>query len=383
MNENHIAFDCIVLSIVSKPKSFEPPPRPTNPAPNRSVPPPKPAPPRPTPPATVTQHPNENGKPKIRQNADVNSVIPDISQPEVDLLNILPQSNSNNNNNANVPLPKEASFDLLGSFETNDSLANNGMPDLLTKSQTKTQGLDDIFGAFGQANNTNNTNLPALSSMGLDFSTANSSVPNTNTVNFDPFGGGTSFVGNSDVLRPTSTETSPSQSKQPPCVVQANKDPFADIGHLASASSLNLNWCSQATAGTSPHSTQYSSPTHQFGGFTTSASTAQPPPPPSSTLPSQMQQARSPMENPSLRPDYSRSHFEPKTKQNGTSNSSTPSASLGGDIFADILGQQGYNFATKSLGAPRSINEMRKEELVKDMDPDKLKIMEWVIWNFI
>lgn len=88
-----------------------------------------------------------------------------------------------------------------------------------------------------------------------------------------------------------------------------------------------------------------------------------------------------------IKPDYSRSNFEPKSKAaagatNGTgiaaAAASGGGAGGGGDIFADILGQQGYNFASKANQGPRSINEMRKEELVKDMDPDKLKILEWV-----
>lgn len=78
------------------------------------------------------------------------------------------------------------------------------------------------------------------------------------------------------------------------------------------------------------------------------------------------------------RPDYSRSHFdnvfnknEPKTKTKS------------GDVFGDLLGSQGYQFAAKKDNTPRTINEMRKEELAKDMDPDKLKIMEWVSKDMI
>lgn len=370
------------LFAVTKPtsKSFEAPPRrPSNPAPNRSsIPPPKPAPPRPTLPVATASYQNDN------QDTETNTdnSVSDVAQPEViDLLNMLPRSNSNN---ASIP-PKEASFDLLGSFETAESQGNSAMPDLLCESQTKPQGLDDLFGSFGQTNNTNSSNLPDLSSMGLNFGTTKTPTPNSN---FDPFGGA-AFGTNAEVLRPTSTDTSPSQAKQPPTMPQTSKDPFADMANLASG--LNLNWgaqsgASKSSTGTSPHPTQYSSPTHQFGGFVPNTNTAQATP--------SMPQARSPMENQApSRPDYSRSHFETKPKQNGTNNNPGSSNSGaaggsggvgvggsggGGDIFADILGQQGYNFATKPQGAPRSINEMRKEELVKDMDPDKLKIMEWV-----
>lgn len=327
--------------------------------------------------------------------------MPDIAQPEVDLLNMAPRSNNSNNvkNSTNVPA-KEASFDLLGSFETTETTApaSSAIPDLLSESQPKpSQGLDDLFGAFAPTNNNNTaaaaattSNVSDLNNLGLNFN-APKAAPASN---FDPFGNESAFIGNAELLRPTSTDTSPSstQSKPPPSsTASANKDPFADIANLASG--LNLGWGAQqsSSSGTatatsskpttvpSPHTTQFSSPTHQYGGFV---------PNPTS------QGARSPMDGQpaaapplnSQKPDYNRSHFETKQKQNGAgasniSNGATGAAASGGgtgDIFADILGQQGYNFATKSQIGPRSINEMRKEELIKDMDPDKLRIMEWV-----
>lgn len=123
----------------------------------------------------------------------------------------------------------------------------------------------------------------------------------------------------------------------------------------------------------SANSTQFSSPTHQFAGAV-----------PSPRAPSTpIHQTRSPGEsaatNATKTADYSRSHFD---NSNGAKAAGTagapPGKPGGGDIFADILGQQGYNFASKSNFGPRSINEMRKEEMVKDMDPDKLRILEWV-----
>lgn len=335
-------FFCLVTKPTSK--SFEPPPRPSNPAPSRSaVPPPRPSnpPQRPAPP---------------HQNVDVESNSEtDVGKPEIDLLNMIPQSNSG----SNIP-PKEPSFDLLGGFESNEAQGNNAMPDLLSDSQTKSHGLDDIFGSIGQTNNASNANLPDLSNIGLSFNATNASVSaSSNNLNFDPFGNASAFVSNAELLRPTSNETSPSQAKQPPSsAAQANKDPFADMANLASG--LNLNWGAQSTAskpttaGTSPISTQYSSPTHQFGGFVPNAN----------ANPSSVHQARSPMDN-QPKADYSRSHFETKAKQNGanatanaTANAVPPSSSGVGDIFADILGQQGYNFATKPQAGPRTNNAM-------------------------
>lgn len=120
---------------------------------------------------------------------------------------------------------------------------------------------------------------------------------------------------------------------------------------------------SSKTAAASPQTTHFSSPTHQY------ASSAAPSPRAPSTP---IHQTRSPSEpSQPLRPDYNRAHFD----QNNPNPKSKPG---GGDIFADILGQQGYNFASKGSGGPRTINAMRKEELVRDMDPEKLRMLEWV-----
>lgn len=48
------------------------------------------------------------------------------------------------------------------------------------------------------------------------------------------------------------------------------------------------------------------------------------------------------------------------------------------DVFGDLLGSQGYTFTAKKDNTPRTINAMRKEELAVYMDPEKLKVMEWV-----
>lgn len=42
-------------------------------------------------------------------------------------------------------------------------------------------------------------------------------------------------------------------------------------------------------------------------------------------------------------------------------------------MFTDLLGTQGFMSSKKDSG-PRTINAMRKEEMAKDMDPDKMKV---------
>lgn len=159
------------------------------------------------------------------------------------------------------------------------------------------------------------------------------------------------------------------------------KDPFADIANLASELNINFNpnKLTSKTPQPSPHTTQFSSPTHNFSSAPSSVSS----PAHNSRSPNgpQVQTTASmpTSTQPPSRPDYSRSHFE---TQNATqSNKQQPKTEKSGDIFADILGEQGYKFGSKTNQGPRSINEMRKEDLVKEMDPDKLKIMEWVSGN--
>lgn len=44
--------------------------------------------------------------------------------------------------------------------------------------------------------------------------------------------------------------------------------------------------------------------------------------------------------------------------------------------FEDLLSGQGFN-AHKDKKGPRTIAEMRKEEMAKEMDPERLKVRPW------
>ncbi|MGH0174337.1 UNVERIFIED_CONTAM: hypothetical protein FKN15_068422 [Acipenser sinensis] len=45
--------------------------------------------------------------------------------------------------------------------------------------------------------------------------------------------------------------------------------------------------------------------------------------------------------------------------------------------FDDLLSSQGFSSAKDKKG-PRTIAEMRKEEMAKEMDPERLKLLEWI-----
>jgi cyclin G-associated kinase len=52
-------------------------------------------------------------------------------------------------------------------------------------------------------------------------------------------------------------------------------------------------------------------------------------------------------------------------------------------MFGDLLGTQGFDFSsTKKDSGPKTINAMRKEELAKDIDPDKMKVSILQCYNF-
>ncbi|XP_052836090.1 cyclin-G-associated kinase isoform X2 [Drosophila gunungcola] len=164
-------------------------------------------------------------------------------------------------------------------------------------------------------------------------------------------------------------------------ITKAPADPFADIANLASGLNINFNRSTlsgKSPVGSSPQPTQFSSPTHRpspssqpQASFMQTPTQPQPQPQPMTTS---ARAAPQPQSAPAQsRPDYSRAHFDaPKPAQQAG-----PGGTKGSDIFADILGQQGYSFGSKMNQGPRSINEMRKEDLVRDMDPKKVRIMEW------
>jgi cyclin G-associated kinase len=157
------------------------------------------------------------------------------------------------------------------------------------------------------------------------------------------------------------------------------KDPFADLGNLGG--SLNSGWGSTNKTTPSPNYSQYSSPSHQFGQATSASTSPKAAPSTPKFQPQPQPQTQPQMKSPSdsQRPDYSRSNFVDPNAVNQNTNQKPKSF----DIFGDILGQQGYSFGAKGSQGPRTINDMRKEELARDMDPERLKIMEWVrfFWN--
>ncbi|KAK4294346.1 hypothetical protein Pmani_033019 [Petrolisthes manimaculis] len=75
------------------------------------------------------------------------------------------------------------------------------------------------------------------------------------------------------------------------------------------------------------------------------------------------------MKSPS-QPNYGRVNFDMTNKGGGKGKS-------GEDVFEDLLGSQGFSFSSGKDAGPRTMAQMKKVELAKSMDPEKLKVMEW------
>lgn len=55
---------------------------------------------------------------------------------------------------------------------------------------------------------------------------------------------------------------------------------------------------------------------------------------------------------------------------------------MDGDEFQDLIGGQGFgNFTSKNDG-PKTIAEMRREELAREMDPERLKVYNFYFFSY-
>lgn len=214
------------------------------------------------------------------------------------------------------------------------------------------QTADDSFGDFlsGQVKDNpqpfvSESIFDDLSARPTDSNDAPRNVNSSDPLNFDPFGLSEPIPTKQEPLltplvhednRPSSV---PLERAQPTSTTanSQRKDPFAELGVFATSLPSN-------SAGCTPRASPANTPAHHAHAYNSS---------------------------PAHQPDYNRAHFEPAK----TPADEKPKKS--GDVFGDLLGSQGYDFATKRDTGPKTMNAMRKEDMVKDMDPEKLKILEW------
>ncbi|XP_065572360.1 cyclin-G-associated kinase-like isoform X2 [Artemia franciscana] len=181
-------------------------------------------------------------------------------------------------------------------------------------------------------------------------------------------------------------------------------DPLADLANFCNISKGNTNSVPMnRMSGSNPNSNP-STPIHQphgsfpgFAGFKQSGSNPNlndQQPFMSSRL--NMQGGSNPSLNTQMRSSASTTSFPSSNGTRTTSSTFTSINAQGGngsvfssdaskpfgvkpktsdDMFGDLLGAQ--NFNPRRQDGPKTINDLRKEEMAKEMDPDKLKIIEW------
>ncbi|XP_062279916.1 putative tyrosine-protein phosphatase auxilin isoform X3 [Scomber scombrus] len=181
-------------------------------------------------------------------------------------------------------------------------------------------------------------------------------------------------------------------------------DPFADIGNLGGS-----------FGGGSGFSSKPTTPTGTTPSFPPMGSPSRPPPSPQHTggwqphtgagFPSWQPGAgggggwQSQGQGPAPQPKPSPSHTPmPHTSPQNRPNYNVSFSAMGGGSpsagvkaqsamgtkpkasaanFDDLLSGQGFS-GTKEKKGPRTIAEMRKEEMAKEMDPEKIKILDWI-----
>ncbi|XP_004841572.2 putative tyrosine-protein phosphatase auxilin isoform X3 [Heterocephalus glaber] len=150
-------------------------------------------------------------------------------------------------------------------------------------------------------------------------------------------------------------------------------DPFADLGTLGSSSFASKPTTPTGLGGGFPplSSPQKASPQpmgsgwQQGGGYSWQQSQSK-------------LQPSMPHSSPQNRPNYnvSFSSVPGSQSERGKGPTNLEGKQKAAD-FEDLLSSQGFN-AHKDKKGPRTIAEMRKEEMAKEMDPEKLKILEWI-----
>ncbi|XP_032074769.1 putative tyrosine-protein phosphatase auxilin [Thamnophis elegans] len=238
------------------------------------------------------------------------------------------------------------------------------------------QPVPDLLGSFLSSNAKSDPFLQATRS---PSPTVHSS--NTPTVSIQPdISGDWEWPSKSGFLGMVSksTASSPTGSLHNTPTHQAKPqtlDPFADLGALGCPSFASKPNTPTGMGGVFPPmgSPQKPSPQPMGGGSWPQGPGF--PRPQTQTKPQQSM----PHSSPQNRPNYNVSFSAMPAGQNDRgkgSGSSDPKPKLSAD-FEDLLSGQGFN-AHRDRKGPRTIAEMRKEEMAKEMDPEKLKILEWI-----
>ncbi|KAK0176030.1 hypothetical protein PV328_000209 [Microctonus aethiopoides] len=297
---------------------------------------------------------------KQQQQPQQEEVVPNCEDEfaEADLLNLGMPSAAVNTNPSNSQIsastagldifsnPVQNENDLVGGFAT----FSQSSPTENIKEKNNTTQNDLLFANIQSSGNKGNVN-------NLLFGGNRTTEKEGNDFLFDPLGGSTSggndLLGNwSSATQNTTNLKTPNEDNFPrnssvPNFAAQTKDPFANLAGSLGAG-LNTSWNGTPRDSNTPQSAS---------------------PAPAGT------------------PVHSSPRMHNKTNiQNDIGNNSDTSVfcnkptAKSGDAFEDLLGSQGYNFFSSrktDKDSPKTINQMRKVEAAKTMDPDVLKVSEW------
>ncbi|XP_077262396.1 cyclin-G-associated kinase isoform X2 [Temnothorax americanus] len=296
------------------------------------------------------------------------SKIEENSFQEADLLNLGMPDNTNNTSNTPAAAAANPGLDIFSSSSQNESDLLGGFG--VSAPQTEVANsiplinnnapTDLLFGHDSSATRSNitpsNSNLNMSDLFFGQSQTTSNNVKEVNDLLFDPLGGNASnnLLGNSTnpntAKCPNPEENFPRNASVPNFAAQANKDPFANLAGSLGAG-LAGSWNGTSRNSNTPQSASpapASTPIH--------------------SSPNAMHKSNAATNEANGAGSGTSDAFGGKPKEKS------------GDAFEDLLGSQGYNFFSSRKAdkdSPKTINQMRKVEAAKSMDPDRMKIAEW------
>lgn len=297
----------------------------------------------------------------------------EASFQEADLLNLgMPDSTSSNTSNTPTATAANPELDIFSSSSQNESdlLGGFGLPTTQTETVNsiplinKSAHGDLLFGHDSAKRNVvnNNSNLN-VNDLFFGQSQSNVNIKETNDFLFDPLGGhsASNLIGDlsaassktNNLKSPNSEEGFPRNASVPNFAAQ-NKDPFANLAGSLGAG-LTSSWNGTPRNSNTPQSAS--------------------PAPASTPIHS----------SPNMHKSNTVTNATININNDATNNADafgnkTTKEKSSGDAFEDLLGSQGYNFFSSRKAekdSPKTINQMRKVEAAKTMDPDRMKIAEW------
>ncbi|XP_053182021.1 cyclin-G-associated kinase [Scomber japonicus] len=254
--------------------------------------------------------------------------------------------------------------------------------DLLGSDSSATSGFSSAHGNPAPASNTSLFNLNKIVN-DVPKMTSSASQPDL-LGGWDSWAAGTSAGMNSTASKPTYTNTASGTSSMSKAKSQTF-DPFADLGNLGSnlpgSSSSNFSKASSKAPSSSSSSASTKVPGQPWqsgrpvsahnkpwmsGTGSAPKATVTPTPQPAAAQPSK----------PNYNLNFS-SVIGGREERGVRGPGFGPKPKVKEDDFGDLLSTQGFSSKHDKKG-PRTIAEMRRQEITKDMDPLKLQILDWI-----